>query len=758
MKKYLSLFLVICLTSVFLVPFAKADPTIDNAIVMYVDSSTALVNNTEVYIDEDKSVVPIVEYGRTLVPVRFVAESLYMDVSYNQSQQIVTITNKDYNISFKIGNNTMTVNGAERMIDGDNPNVVAKILNDRTFIPMRSMAEAVNKKVFYDRGLIIISDTENIYNTNTQRTELDKLITKVNVLPVVGTAEYMAELLREYGGGGYGYADMAIGFGRAAMGITSAESAPASDKSTGYSETNVQVQGVDEADIVKTDGEYLYQVNNQSIVITKIDPVSQMSVTSVIRRHNEEFYPSDIFIDNNKLTVIAQVYKYNQPHIYDSANELSRMPPSYRNTVYTQCTVYDISDRSRPVVERTLEIEGDYLSSRKIDNIVYLVTNKYLSYGRTAEFASEYIDNNNSLRIGYDRVRYFPGFQSLNYLTVSSVDISQPNKQAVVETMLGGGQTIYVSRDNLYVATSNYSARGYSTTIVYKFSLNNGGITFLKRAEVRGNVLNQFSMDEYEGYFRIATTSYERQEQNNLYILDDTMNPCGSIEGIAPGERIYSARFVGDRGYMVTFKQVDPLFVIDLLNPYNPRILGNLKIPGYSDYIHPIDDNYILGFGKDATEEGFDKGMKMAMFDVSDVENPIQKFEEIIGDRGTESALLRNHRALLYAPQMNLLAFPITVREALENDKKMNAYGQLTFSGAYIYNFDTYNGFSLKGKISHLTDEDMMKMGNYADNSLEISRILYVGSSLITTSNSKVQAHHIDSLELLNGIDLPTNY
>ena len=140
---------------------------------------------------------------------------------------------------------------------------------------------------------------------------------------------------------------------------------------------------------------------------------------------------------------------------------------------------------------------------------------------------------------------------------------------------------------------------------------------------------------------------------------------------------------------MVTFRQVDPLFVIDLADPYAPKILGQLKIPGYSNYIHPVDENHILGFGKDATGDGLYQGMKMALFDVSDVTNPIQKFEEIIGDRGTESPLLQSHKALLFARDLELLAFPVTVREVLEKDRYGASYGQLTFSGAYVYSFST---------------------------------------------------------------------
>ncbi|NLB82243.1 MAG: hypothetical protein GX800_11695 [Clostridiaceae bacterium] len=479
-----------------------------------------------------------------------------------------------------------------------------------------------------------------------------------------------------------------------------------------------------------------------------------MSVTSVISRIDEEFYPNEVFVDGDKLVVIAHVNRYSKPYVYDSADKAKIAPVYPRFSNVTQCTVYDVSDRKNPVLERTIEVEGNYLSSRKIGNTVYLVANKYLNrYIPSDESPIIYKDNQSEYQIGYDNIRYFPRFSVSNYLIISSIDINQPDNKAVVQTLLGGGENIYVSHQNMYVAASEYS-EDYLKTGIYKFSLTDGKITYLKKGEVPGRILNQFSMDENNGYFRIATTSYQTQEQNNLFILDETMTICGSIDEIAPGERIYSVRFIGNKGYMVTFKQVDPLFVIDLADPYNPRILGNLKIPGYSDYIHPVDENHLIGFGKDATGEGLYQGMKMALFDVSDVANPVQKFQEIIGDRGTESSLLQNHKALLFLPELNILAFPVTVREVLEEDLYKSAYGQLAFSGAYIYDFNTNNGFSLKGKISHLAHDDMLKLGNYVPQEKEIKRIVYANNSLITVSDSMVQAHTSKGVEYQNGIEI----
>ena len=284
--------------------------------------------------------------------------------------------------------------------------------------------------------------------------------------------------------------------------------------------------------------------------------------------------------------------------------------------------------------------------------------------------------------------------------------------------------------------------------------------------------MNQFSMDENNGYFRIATTkgdiwrNDENTSKNNLYVLDDELKIVGSIEDIAPGEKIYSVRFMGDRAYMVTFKTVDPLFVIDLKDAKNPKILGALKIPGYSDYLHPYDENHIIGFGKDAVEvvhkdnkgneigrNAYYLGMKIAIFDVTDVNNPKEMFTEKIGDRGTDSELLNNHKALLFSKEKNLMAFPITVMEVKNKDKgigpnTMPEYGSFVFQGAYVYNIDLTNGFELKSKISHISDEEYLKSGGdwYGSNK-NVERILYISDDLYTISKGMVKAHDMNSMK-----------
>jgi len=241
---------------------------------------------------------------------------------------------------------------------------------------------------------------------------------------------------------------------------------------------------------------------------------------------------------------------------------------------------------------------------------------------------------------------------------------------------------------------------------------------------------------------------------NNLYVLDASMNIIGKLEDLAPGERIYSTRFMGDRAYMVTFRQVDPLFVIDLSG--EPKLLGQLKITGVSQYIHPVNDTHIIGIGKEATEEGFFQGLKMSMFDVSDVANPKEVSKFTIGDRGSDSQVLYDHKAFLYSPDKNLLVLPVMVAE-IDRSKYGEplptwAYGEPKWQGAYVFSVDE-DGFKVIGRVSHATNETEGYRLYYGD--YTVSRSLYIGNALYTMSSKMLKASNLDNLEEMNAVELP---
>jgi uncharacterized secreted protein with C-terminal beta-propeller domain len=557
---------------------------------------------------------------------------------------------------------------------------------------------------------------------------------------------------------------------------------------TGYSTTNVQVQGVDEADVVKTDGKYIYQVSNNRVVITLAYPADGMRVAEILLFAGD-FHPRELYVDDEHLVVIGHTYSEVRPPAEPAGSRIGFIAP-YRGVGLVRALVYDIRDKDNIVQVRELELEGHYISSRKIGSALYIAANRHVDYHHIQNEETEaptpvYRDSaagKDYKSVRYDEIRYFPNSPEPNYLLVAGIDLAKGWERMAVQTFLGAGQNVCASADNLYVAVTQFETTGDMFrggeppavyTGIYRFALADGTVSFGARGRVPGVILNQFSMDEHRGFFRVATTSGDmwRDDQftskNNVYILDRNLEAAGRLEGLAPGERIYSARFMGDRGYMVTFRTVDPLFVIDLKDPYHPRVLGELKIPGYSDYLHPFDENHLIGFGKEAVEVNFKNwdgswqemafylGMKVSLFDVTDVANPVERFKVNIGDRGTESELLYNHKALLFDYEKGLLAFPVTLMEVQGtpvDDRGFPAYGRFVFQGLYIFDLTATNGFSLRGRITHQEGEGMTR-GRYSGNHA-ISRALYIGETLYALSADKISAHHMSDLSQINTLQL----
>lgn len=533
-----------------------------------------------------------------------------------------------------------------------------------------------------------------------------------------------------------------------------------------YSKTNTQVQGVDEADIVKTDGTYIYYLTNEKLTIINTENASQMKEMSTIK-FDETFTPEEIFLNNDKIIVIGKRYEYDKTERKIGIDE-DYLYPNYMDKTYTSAKLYNVKDKINPTLERTVEVEGSYLTARMIGSNVYIASNKYMYYAYICntykstelnedDFKPHYLDtatSNETKSINFDCIYYIPEFEDTNYLNIVAFNITN-NQEAKVESYLGAGEEIYASKENLYVTKTKYDYERKNktsiTTEIYKFNLNNANCTFAKAGDVPGSVLNQFSMDECNGYFRIATTDStswnSESNTNNLYVLNENLETIGKIEGLAKGERIYSVRFMGNRAYMVTFVETDPLFVIDLSNPTTPTVLGELKIPGYSKYLHPYDETHLIGIGEDTEVVNYGygdrvvtNGMKMAMFDVTDPNNPQELYNVKIGEKGTYSELLYNHKALLFSKEKNIIAFPISITD---NDYKV------TFQGAIVYGVSLEKGFELKTKISNsATDYDRY----YSRNRVE--RIIYIKDTLFTLSNGLIKAVDLNTFETKGSIEL----
>jgi hypothetical protein len=340
--------------------------------------------------------------------------------------------------------------------------------------------------------------------------------------------------------------------------------------------------------------------------------------------------------------------------------------------------------------------------------------------------------------------------------TVASSGVSAPVLWEAFNRMSEAEKQDYI--ENLKNAEQESVQRkeiDQTTTALHKIAISNGAITYVARGEVPGILESQFSMDEYKNNLRVATTSsvYTTRgsyEYNNVFVLDAAMKTIGSLTHIAEQERIYSTRFIGDRLYMVTFKRIDPFFVIDLSNPASPKILGKLKIPGYSDYLHPYDANHIIGIGKETGTNEWGgvstKGVKLALFDVSDVENPKQVDKVEIGDAGTDSAVLSDHKAFLFNKDKNLLVIPTRVvrNEPAVYEKDGILRQNNIWYGAYVFGLTPQTGFTLRGTVEHGTGSD--RYYYYGSSANEVKRSLYIGDVLYTLSSKKILANSLANI------------
>ena len=558
----------------------------------------------------------------------------------------------------------------------------------------------------------------------------------------------------------------------AATGTTSESATPE------HSTTNVQVEGVDEADLVKNDGHYIYAVSGDTVFIVAAYPAQEARVVSRIA-FDKGAAPSEMFILGNRLVVIGtSVYK----------RTLSEKGEEYPSGSTTFIKVYDISNKEKPALARTVEYEGTYSTARMIkDNVHVVLTThpNYILYNKKGVEPSDVIPGVSDSLAGSETAGFAPActyrdIEAVNpdrftsFLSIVSLSLATGDKSLNKKVIAGSTDDVYASADNLYVASAEYQsyadllrrqANDEETTTIYKFALDGPRAIYRASAQVPGTILNQFSMDETNGYFRIATTrGYVTREgsnsTNNVYVLDPAMKAAGRLEGLARGEKIYSVRFMGARAYLVTFKKVDPLFVIDLGNPNDPKVLGELKIPGFSDYLHPYDETHVIGVGKNTVEaspgEGGNfawyQGMKIAIFDVSDVSNPKEMQKVEIGDRGTDSYALEDHRAFLFDREKNLLVLPVLLAELTPEQKasagrQANDYGTYTFQGAYVYDVSLEGGFKLKGRVTHVTDPTGLENGyGYYGSPDSVRRALYIGDNLYTVSEARIKINRLGDL------------
>ena len=581
---------------------------------------------------------------------------------------------------------------------------------------------------------------------------------------------------------------MILGIFTAQDSSSTQESGTSTSNNKEYSTTNIQVENVDEADITKTDGDYIYSLSENKVIITDVRDEAQIKKVAEIEQTDSNTFPTELILYQNKLIIISEKLKSTSSYFYNNNNK-------------TIVSIYDISNKEQPKEIKNYQLEQAYYTSRCIDGKLYVIASGSLRE-ENDEIVTYYYENGKQIDPGYGSIKRIKDIDTDCQTILSMQNLNQIEQPVKVNSYLMNVENAYVSENNIYLLEEKYE--GYNNvpkissifgwkgilgafpqeynrdeqigtyTNIYKFNLlEDGSIQYDKKAKEKGQTINQFSIDEYEENLRIAL--YD-SEGSRIAIFNNEMKKIGETPKLAEEEKMYSSRFLGNKAYLVTYKTVDPLFVVDLSNPRDPQVLGELKIPGYSTYLHPYDENHLIGIGMQ-TEEKVNRnssgriistssvitGMKMALFDVTDVNNPIQISDTIIGDSRTTSAILTNHKALLFSKEKELLAIPVNnYTEDFEVENTSNNYESIVNSytdykkdyvseGYFVYNINLTNGFTLKGTITHEKTESKYA---YYNNASRLLRGLYIDDNLYTVSEDYIKVNRLNDLQEISQLKI----
>ena len=522
-----------------------------------------------------------------------------------------------------------------------------------------------------------------------------------------------------------------------------------------YSTTNVQEEGVDEPDIVKTNGRRLYVMAASTLHIYDVRSGEPKHVGSLTLKG----YGHQLLISGDR--VLALTTYWNDPVLQPEpkpAQDFAPEPYPYPEPA-TRLFEIDVSDPAEPRLLNTLTVEGAYVSARLREGVARVViatppspwpvdSNQRRTIRRTplSTWMPDGVlrDRVRGTRrtkrmVACDDVRRPAAFSGPGMLSVLTVDLERGLKPVDSDSLMTDAQTVYASTRNLFVATERWFDPTVSDperevdagrfTAIHKFALGPESADYRASGEVRGFVLNQFSLSEHDGVLRVATTDQppwranaeQRESESYVTVLGEKLGEIGRVGGLGRGERIFAVRFLGEKGYVVTFRQVDPLYTLDLANPRNPVVRGELKILGFSSYLHPIGGDLLLGLGQDATEQGQTRGTQLSLFDVSDLSDPKRLHQVALGE-STSSAAEHDHHAFLYWPATKLAVVPVSAYRPEDS-----------FNGAVGFRVERESGFSELGRPEH-------EGGT-------IMRSLVAQGRLFTVSDAGVLASSLDTLE-----------
>ncbi|MBI3182843.1 MAG: beta-propeller domain-containing protein [Myxococcales bacterium] len=569
------------------------------------------------------------------------------------------------------------------------------------------------------------------------------------------------EAMKDGSGGWWGWDVARGGDTSEAMAGAPAADGKASSGPSAYTTTNTQVAGVDEADFVKNDGTRIFVLSGQNLFLSRSWPASQLSLAGQLKI---EGWPREMFLDEKDHVVIfSQVWEpYALDQRFAGASACSPMYCGYYYSNTVKMTVVDVSDLSLPKVTHEFYLPGSYSNSRRIGSSIRLVLSDQFLFPADVRWWPEYseglyedkgrlsraidelmVENEKKIRahaladwlpesrslvggtetkIGYDCSSFYKtnAPTKLGLVTVATLNLDRPEQVGRTSVVAESGE-IYASTSSLYVANRHWwwwpQPGQTDATYIHKFDITNPDqAAYVASGQVDGHIVDQFSMDEDQnGYFRIATTIARRvndpfnrwgrlETTNLLQVLGEdsgSLKVVGKSPELAKGERIFSSRFVGDKGYVVTFRQIDPLFTFDLSDPTQPKPVGELKVPGFSSYIHPIDQDHLLTIGTYIPENNTDwraRALQLTIFDVSDLSSPKQKFVQLVGTAYSWSEAQYEHKAFNYFPEKKLLAIPFF--DWKYGTTSSGDYWYSFVSDLRVYGIDTASGITPKGAVS----------------------------------------------------------
>lgn len=580
--------------------------------------------------------------------------------------------------------------------------------------------------------------------------------------------------------GGYDVYPVTVDFAE----MRAEDSAGSSSTAPAYSTTNVQVAGIDEPDLVKTDGERIFVVANGRLYWINVSADVPTIATSIAL----DGWGQQLFLSGDTLLVMTSSGGYWGPMV-----ETDVIGPYGYGNQRTVLQEVDVSTPQRMKVVRTLTLDGTTVSSRMTDGVARIVVqsnpvgfdwaypegngiraereatekNKKIISESTLENWVPWYVLDDQLRgttsegplLDCSQIAYPDEFSGLSMLSVLSLDVESALAPTGGIGLLAVGQTVYASHDNLYVATSPWQwwdvddaandSRSVGTQI-HQFDITDPrSARYVASGEVDGALHSQWALDEYQGVLRVVVTDESPWWRGSgvpetsvvtLEARGDTLVKIGSVGGLGKNEQVYSVRFIRDKGYVVTFRQVDPLYVIDLSDPRRPTVEGELKINGYSAYLHPIGENLILGVGQDATDEGRTTGTQLSVFDVSDPANPVRLSRLTFKDAYSDAEW--DHHAFLWWPETDTAVLPLQ-RWSFDEAKGYDD----SFSGAVVVHANA-QAITSVGEIEHPSHKDQF-CDDCRSWSEPIIRSIVIGDTLFTVSNTGIMATDMESLEMV---------